>query len=52
MRNKKILTEKDPAVRKQNHDELRRTAADPERARAFILRTSMINMVREANAIA
>jgi 3-(3-hydroxy-phenyl)propionate hydroxylase len=52
MRNKKVLTEKDPVVRKQNHDDLRRTAADPKKAREFILRTSMINMVREANAIA
>ena len=52
MRNKKVLTEKDPAVRKQNHDDLRRTAADPKKARDFILRTSMITMVREANAIA
>jgi 3-(3-hydroxy-phenyl)propionate hydroxylase len=52
MRNKKVLTEKDPAVRKHNHDELRRAAADPKKAREFILRTSMITMVREANAIA
>jgi 3-(3-hydroxy-phenyl)propionate hydroxylase len=52
MRNKKVLTEKDPAVRKHNHDELRRTAADPKLARDFILRTSMITMVRQANAIA
>ena len=51
IRNKKVLAEKDPAVRKQNHEELRRTAADPKLAREFILRTSMITMVRQANAI-
>jgi 3-(3-hydroxy-phenyl)propionate hydroxylase len=52
IRNKKVLAERDPTIRKQNHDELRRTAEDPKKAREFILRTSMINMVRQANAIA
>ena len=52
MRNKKLLTEKDPAVRARNHDELRRTAEDPTRARAFLLRSSLIESLREAEAIA
>ena len=52
MRNKKLLTEKDPAVRARNHDELRRTAEDPKRARAFLLRSSLIESLREAAAIA
>ena len=47
-RNKKLLEEKDPAVRKRNHDHLRRTAADPRLAREFLLRTSLINSVQEA----
>ena len=47
-RNKKLLEEKDPAVRKRNHDNLRRTAADPKLAREFLLRTSLINSVHEA----
>lgn len=47
-RNKKLLEEKDPAVRKCNHDNLRRTAADPKLAREFLLRTSLINSVHEA----
>src|SRR6185312_12972782 len=42
MRNKRLLTEKDPAVRRKNHDELRRTAEDPKLARAFLLRSSLI----------
>jgi 3-(3-hydroxy-phenyl)propionate hydroxylase len=29
VRNKKLLTEADPAMRRKNHDELRRTAEDP-----------------------
>ncbi|HEY2137703.1 MAG TPA: FAD-dependent monooxygenase, partial [Xanthobacteraceae bacterium] len=52
MRNKKLLAEKDPAVRARNHDELRRTAEDPARARAFLLRSSLIESLREAEAIA
>jgi 3-(3-hydroxy-phenyl)propionate hydroxylase len=50
--NKKRLEAADPALRKRNLDELRRTAADPERARAFLLRTSMIASQRRAEAIA
>jgi 3-(3-hydroxy-phenyl)propionate hydroxylase len=52
MRNKKLLAEKDPAVRARNHDELRRTAEDPKLARAFLLRTSLIESLREAEGIA
>jgi 3-(3-hydroxy-phenyl)propionate hydroxylase len=52
MRNKKLLTEKDPVVRARNHDELRRTADDPKLARAFLLRSSLIESLREAEAIA
>jgi 3-(3-hydroxy-phenyl)propionate hydroxylase len=51
IRNKKLLQEKDPAVRQRNHDELRRTASDPALARAFLLRTSLIDSVREAARI-
>jgi 3-(3-hydroxy-phenyl)propionate hydroxylase len=52
MRNKKQLQETDPAVRRKNQDSLRRAAADPELARQFLLRTSLINSVREAEQIA
>src|SRR5207342_1163551 len=51
IRNKRLLTEKDPAVRKKNHDELRRTAEDPKLARAFLLRSSLIESLREAEQI-
>jgi 3-(3-hydroxy-phenyl)propionate hydroxylase len=52
IRNKRLLTETDPAVRRKNQDELRRTAEDPVRARAFLLRASLIESLREAEAIA
>jgi len=52
MRNKRLLQERDPAVRQRNHDELRRTAEDPALARAFLLRTSLFESLREAERIA
>ncbi len=52
IRNKRLLEEREPAVRRRNLDELRRTAEDPARARAFLLRTALIDSVREAEAIA
>ena len=51
IRNKKLLSEQDPAVRKRNHDELRRTADDPELARKFLLRTALFDSLREADTI-
>jgi 3-(3-hydroxy-phenyl)propionate hydroxylase len=50
-RNKRLLEEKDPAVRRRNHDHLRRTAGERKLAREFLLRTSLIASVREAAAI-
>jgi len=52
IRNKRMLAEKDSAVRQKNHDQLRRTAEDPKLARAFLLRTSLIESLREAEQIA
>jgi 3-(3-hydroxy-phenyl)propionate hydroxylase len=51
IRNKRLLAEKDPAVRKANHDQLRRTAEDPKLARAFLLRSSLLDSIREADQI-
>jgi 3-(3-hydroxy-phenyl)propionate hydroxylase len=51
IRNKKLLQEKDPAVRQRNHDELRRAASDPKLAREFLLKTSLISSIREAARI-
>jgi 3-(3-hydroxy-phenyl)propionate hydroxylase len=49
--NKKRLEESDPAMRQKNLDELSRIAADPGRARQFLLRTAMIASQRRADAM-
>lgn len=49
--NKRRLEEKDPAVRRQRLDDLTAISEDPDRARAFLLRTSLIESVRRAAAI-
>lgn len=51
IRNKKLLEERDPQVRQQRQAEIRAIANDPQRARAFLMETSMLNSVREAAAI-
>ena len=50
--NKKRLEARDPDVRRRNLDELRQVAADRERSRQFLLRTSMIASQRRAEALA
>src|ERR1700680_913271 len=52
MRNKRMLAEKDPAVRQRNHDDLRRTAENPALARQYLLRTALFESLREAEVIA
>ena len=52
IRNKRVLAEKDPAVRKANHGRLRHTSEDPKLAREFLLRTSLLESLREAERIA
>jgi 3-(3-hydroxy-phenyl)propionate hydroxylase len=52
IRNKRLLEERDPAIRKRNHLELRRSAEDPELARKFLLRASLLESLREAEQIA
>jgi 3-(3-hydroxy-phenyl)propionate hydroxylase len=49
--NKKRLEAQDPDVRVRNLAELRAIAADPPRARQFLLRTSMIESQRRAAAM-
>jgi len=49
--NKKRLEESDPKMRQKNLDELTRIAENPERARQFLLRTSMITSQRRAEAL-
>jgi 3-(3-hydroxy-phenyl)propionate hydroxylase len=49
--NKKRLEARDPEARRRNLAELRDTAADPSRARQFLLRTSMLVSQRRAAAM-
>jgi 3-(3-hydroxy-phenyl)propionate hydroxylase len=49
--NKRMLEEADPVKREQTFAELRRIAADPARARDFLIRSSMIWSVRRAAEI-
>jgi len=52
IRNKELLQERDPAVRAERLEELRRIAGDPKRARELLLGSSMIASVRRAAEIA
>lgn len=52
IQNKKVMEERDPAVRAANQAELRHTVADVAKARAYLMRTSMIEGVRTAAGIA
>lgn len=51
IRNKRLLEERDPVVRRQRQDDIRAISRDPQKARAFLMETSMIKSVREAAAI-
>ncbi len=50
-RNKKLLEERDPTVRAERLDEVRRIAADPTLARDTLIKTSMIASVRRAEMV-
>lgn len=49
--NKQTLDEKDPAVRKTKLDNLRRMAADKEKALDFVRRASLVAMYRKSESI-
>jgi len=49
--NKKRLEEKDPVVRAQALDEVRRISEDPQKHRQFLLRSSLIDSVRKSRTI-
>ena len=52
LRNRQIMNERDEGKRQAYHDELRATADDPVRARDYLLRTSMIQSLRELEQVA
>ena len=51
IQNKETLQAKDPTKANARFEEMRKTAEDPKRHKAFLMNASLINMVREAEAI-
>lgn len=52
MRNKAMLEETDPAARKAKHDEMRAMSENPEKAREYLLQSSMITALKSAEKMA
>ena len=52
LRNRSILRETDPAKRRAYHDELRATVDDPDRHFAYVMRSSMLQSLRDLEAVA
>jgi 3-(3-hydroxy-phenyl)propionate hydroxylase len=52
LRNRQILNQRDPEARRAYHDELRGIVADPAKHRAYLLRSSMIQSLRDLEAVA
>jgi 3-(3-hydroxy-phenyl)propionate hydroxylase len=52
MRNKRLLEERDPAVRRERFDELRAIAEDPVKAREYLRRSTLYESLERANAVA
>ncbi len=52
LRNRRIMAEADPEMRRKYHDELRASVADPERHKAFLLKSSMIQSLRDLDEVA
>jgi 3-(3-hydroxy-phenyl)propionate hydroxylase len=51
LRNRSILNTQEPKARQAYHDELRGIVADPEKHRNYVMRTSMIQSLRDAEKI-
>ncbi len=51
IQNKKHLEEKDPTVRRQHLDELRRTSEDVALHKKFLYRSSLFDSLKSANAV-
>jgi 3-(3-hydroxy-phenyl)propionate hydroxylase len=50
--NKQNMEQRDPIKRQRYHDEMRRRAEDPALAKAFLMRTALIDSLRDAEEIA
>ena len=51
IRNKKVMEERDPHIRQQNLDELRRTADNPVSAKAYMRRAALLDSLQAAEAV-
>jgi 3-(3-hydroxy-phenyl)propionate hydroxylase len=51
IRNKRVLEETDPAIRRQRLDEMRRASHAPALAKEIVMKSSMVASMRRANAI-
>ena len=51
LRNKQMLEETDPEARRRKHDDLRRTSEDREKAREYLLQSSMIRALEKAESL-
>lgn len=51
IRNKKIMEEKDPAIRKKRQDEIKGVLGDQKKSLELMMQVSMINSVKKSNAI-
>jgi 3-(3-hydroxy-phenyl)propionate hydroxylase len=49
--NKRLMEERDPAIRAKNFDELRRTADNPETAKAYMRRAALFDSLKDAAAV-
>jgi 3-(3-hydroxy-phenyl)propionate hydroxylase len=52
LRNRAVLNEKDPDKRRAFHDDLRATVADPKKHFAYVMRSSMIQSLRDLENVA
>lgn len=52
LRNRKMLNATDPAERAAFHDDLRATVADPKRHKDYVMRSSMIQSLRDLEEVA
>lgn len=52
LRNRAIMAENDPEARRAHHDDLRAIAADPERHKAYVMRSSMLQSLKELEDVA
>lgn len=52
LRNRKMMAENDPAARAAYHDELRRIVDDPAKHKAYLMRSSMIQSLRDLEDVA